>query len=105
MLDSLNKEIDRYNKGIPQLMEKVESTIDKINKVNIFDEKTHPIIKMASKQSGVLVHLHLDELIGSIIDDLLFECVEELEKIEEINNKKEQKRQLKNFVSELLPKF
>ena len=105
MLDSLNKEIDRYNKGIPQLMEKVESTIDKINKVNIFDEKTHPIIKMASKQSGVLVHLHLDELIGLIIDDLLFECVEELEKIEEINNKKEQKRQLKNFVSSYYQNF
>jgi hypothetical protein len=105
MLTSLNKEIENYSKGLPQLMEKVESTIEKINKVNIFDEKTHPIIQMASKHSGHLIHLHIEEISDALIDDLLYECVQELQQIEEIQNKQNQKENFKSFVKDYYQNF
>lgn len=99
MINTINKEIDKYNKGIPQLMDKVEKTIQKINKTNLLDDNIHPLIKMASKQAGMSVHLHLEELTEIIIDDLLIECVHELQKIEEENDNKQKIEDMKCYLS------
>lgn len=100
ILQDLSHQIEKYNKGIPQLTQKVEETLNKLNQFNVFDENTHPIIKIASKHSGQLIHFHLEELTESILDDILYECVDELNKIEELNNKKENKRHFQEFVNE-----
>jgi hypothetical protein len=99
LLNNLNREIDSYNKGIPQLIDKVEKTINSINKNGCLNEKLHPLIEMASKHSGKLLHLHLDELIELLIDEVLEETVYELERIEHLEKTQKNKTQFVNFVS------
>ena len=53
---------------------------------------------MASKNAGQIIQLHTNEITELIIDDLLLECVKDLQKIEYENNKKEDK---KNFINSL----
>ncbi len=55
ILTSLNNQIYKYNKGIPQLVNKVNETIPQINSINILHNltnNTHPLIKIASKNVG-----------------------------------------------------
>ena len=103
LLSEINKTIDNYNKGFPQLLKKVNETIEKINSTNVLDKnnllhQNHPLIEMASKNAGQIIQLHTNELTELIIDDLLFECVKDLQKIEDLNNEKEDK---KNFINNL----
>ena len=86
ILASLNNQIDKYNKGIPQLVNKVNETIQKINNSNALDNltnNTHPLIKMASKNAGQILQLHTNEIGEEIINDLLIEIVFELQFIED----------------------
>ena len=103
LLSEINKTIDNYNKGFPQLLKKVNETIEKINSTNVLDNnnllhKNHPLIEIASKNAGQIIQFHTNEITELIIDDLLLECVKDLQKIEEENNKKENK---KNFINHL----
>ena len=103
LLSEINKTIDNYNKGFPQLLKKVNETIEKINSTNVLDNnnllhKNHPLIEIASKNAGQIIQFHTNEITELIIDDLLLECVKDLQKIEEENNKKENK---KNFINNL----
>jgi hypothetical protein len=104
-LQNINKQIDNYNKGLPQLIEKVETTLEKINKNNVFNENTHPIIKLASKHTGHLIQLHIGDLSDQIIDDLIYECVNDLQTIEELRNREEEKDQFKCFISDYYKNF
>jgi hypothetical protein len=105
LLNNLNKEVESYNKGIPKLIEKVEKTIDRINTTGALNEKLHPLIDMASKHSGKLLHLHLDEVIELLIDDLLEETVFELDKIEQIEKGQKNKQQFTSFISNYYQTF
>jgi hypothetical protein len=107
MITKLNKEIDSYSKGLPKLIEKVESTLEKININNnpLLNDKLHPLIKMASKVSGQVIHLHLDEIVELIIDDFLFECVDELQAIERKENKMREQASLKIAVKNYYHNF
>ena len=52
ILASLNNQIDKYNKGITQLVNKLNETIQQINSISALDNltnNTHPLIKIASK--------------------------------------------------------
>jgi hypothetical protein len=92
ILASLNNQIDKYNKGIPQLVNKVNETIQKINNSNALDNltnNTHPLIKMASKNAGQILQLHTNEIGEEIINDLLIEIVYELQFIEDQKSNKE----------------
>jgi hypothetical protein len=103
LLSEINNTINNYNKGLPQLLKKVNETIEKINSTNVLNNNnnlhnTHPLIEMASKNAGQIIQFHTNEICELIIDDLLIECVKDLQNIEELNNKKEDK---KNFINSL----
>jgi len=105
LIRNINKEIDHYNKGLPQLISKVENTLEKINQNEILDKKLHPVIKMASKHCGKQVFLHLEELSDKIIDDLLFECVEYLEEIDNVGKKRKEIEKFSTFLSKYSNNF
>jgi hypothetical protein len=105
MISSLNQEINHYNKGLPQLINKVESAIEKINTTNYLSKNIHPIIEMASKHTGSTVHLHIEELVEYIINDLLIENVLELQFIEEQHDKQNNKQQFAGFLSDYYKNF
>jgi hypothetical protein len=105
MIRNINKEIDNYNKGLPQLISKVENTLEKINQNEILDKKLHPVIKLASKHCGKQIFLHLEELSDNIIDDLLFECVEYLEEIDKVGKKRKDIEKFSTFLSKYSHNF
>jgi hypothetical protein len=103
IIANLNNQIDKYNKGIPQLVNKVNETINKINNENVLDNlssNSHPLIKMASKSAGQVLQLHSKEIGEEIINDLLIEMVFELQFIEEQKNKKEERNNFTLFLQE-----
>ena len=105
LLKNINKEIDDYNKGLPQLISKVENTLEKINQNSILDKKLHPVIKLASKHCGKQIHLHLNELIEKILDDILLECVDYLEEIDKIGKKQKEFEKFSTFLSKYSQNF
>jgi hypothetical protein len=102
IFQSLNKEIENYNRGLPQLIDKVEHTIKKINKNHILSEKVqmHPIVKMAAKQTGKSIHVHIERIIDKIIEDLLIDTVEQLQIIEEVENKKNDFNNFQKYIKD-----
>ena len=101
IIANLNNKIDKYNKGIPQLVNKVNDTINKINNTNVLDNNiSHPLIKIASKSAGQVLQLHSKEIGEEIINDLLLEIVFELQFIEAQKNKKEERNNFTIFLQE-----
>ena len=98
MMQNIHSEIDRFNKGIPQLIKKVETTINKINENRVLDKDLHPILSFASKNAGQVIYLHLEEITSAIIDDLLMETVFDLEEMEHQEKQKKEKHQFAKFV-------
>ena len=95
---SLNKTIESQTKAIPNLIEKVEKTIEKINNQGLLAKHVHPLIKLASKHCGKLVHLHIESLTEMIIDDLMLEGVEFLQENEKKSEEKERQNVLKDHI-------
>jgi len=98
IIQNIHSEIDRYNKGIPQLIQKVENTIEKINQNRVLDKNLHPILSFASKNAGQVIYLHLEEITASIIDDLLLEAVFSLSEMEQQEKSRKEKHQFAKFI-------
>jgi hypothetical protein len=60
---------------------------------------------MASKHSGHILHLHLDKIIELFLDDLLIECVHDLQVIEDLQLKQDQQENLKKFIKNYYSNF
>ena len=106
VLYSLNQQVANYSKGLPALIEKVETTLNKISKINPLDYDSIPtVVKMASKHSGTILQLHMEEICDMLLDDLLYECVDELQKIEDTQNKREEIKNFKEFIDDYFKNF
>ena len=87
ILSELNNNISKFTSGIPKLVNKVNQTLDKIygNTDNPIKKaiNNHPFVLMASKSAYQMIEKNSDILIEAMIDDLLFDCVDDLQNIEE----------------------
>ncbi len=91
ILSELNNNISKFTSGIPKLVNKVNQTLDKIygNTDNPIKKaiNNHPFVLMASKSAYQMIEKNSDILIEAMIDDLLFDCVDDLQNIEESQKK------------------
>lgn len=99
LLNKVNNSIDNYSKCFPIILDQVNNAIEKIKEVNVNDDKTHPLIKMASKSAGHMIANHIDEIINMMLTDLLIELIFDLEIIENIKLKKVDKANFVHFIS------
>lgn len=99
LLTSINNSVNNYSKVFPIMINKVNEAIDKIGKVNMFDETTHPIIKLASRATGRAIQDNIEELSNALIDDMLVELVYDLQFIEDCKTKSNNKKQFLSFLS------
>ena len=95
----INNSLDKYSKAFPIVINNITEAIDKITKINIFDESTHPIIKMASKTTSQQIQNNIESLTENIIDDLLLELVYDLSYIEERTNHKYEQQKFSDYIS------
>lgn len=95
----INNSLDKYSKAFPIVINNITEAIDKITKINIFDESTHPIIKMASKTTSQQIQNNIESLTENIIDDLLLELVYDLTYIEERANHKYEQQKFSDYIS------
>ena len=99
LVAQINNSLDKYSKAFPMVINNITEAIDKINNINIFDESTHPIIKMASKTTSQQIQNNIELLTESIIDDLLLELVYDLSFIEERANRKHEQKRLSDYIA------
>ena len=99
LIAHINNSLDKYSKAFPIVINNITEAIDKITKINIFDESTHPIIKMASKTTSQQIQNNIESLTENIIDDLLLELVYDLSYIEERTNHKYEQRKFSDYIT------
>ena len=91
IISELNKNIDKYSKEMPIIINQVKDSLDKIykpnnNDINFTKEVNKvPYIAMASKAAYQIIQTNMDSIIEKIINELLFESALNLD---EINKKK-----------------
>lgn len=103
MLNAINKEIN--NQQLPQLESKVREVIQKITKNNMITLPNNKRLQSAIKSSGKTIQLHINEIIPSIIDDLLLEQVYELQFIEDISMKNQQKNNFIQYINDFFKSY
>lgn len=99
LLSSINNSVQNYSRIFPMMINKVTDAIDKIGKVNLFDESTHPIIQLASKTTGKVIQNNIEEISNLLIEDLLIELVNDLQFIDDIKSKTQNKQRFIGFIS------
>lgn len=99
LIAHINNSLDKYSKAFPIVINNITEAIDKITKINIFDESTHPIIKMASKTTSQQIQNNIESLTENIIDDLLLELVYDLSYIEERTNHKYEQQKFSDYIT------
>ena len=91
ILTELNNNIAKFTSGIPKLMNKVNEALNKIyaNTDNPIKKaiNNHPFVIMASKATHHSIKKNIDNIVESIIDDLVMEMKNELDDIEEKEKK------------------
>ena len=86
ILTELNKELDNYSEKIPIIIEQVKNSLDQIyedeNKAggNNFRKEANkiPFVAMASRAAYHIIQSNYDEIIEKMIDELLFDCANDL---------------------------
>ena len=104
ILSELNNNISKFTSGIPKLVNKVNQTLDKIygNTDNPIKKaiNNHPFVILASKSAYQMIQNNSDILIEAMIDDLLFNCVNDLQAIEEAQNEIKKRNEIKRYIYE-----
>ena len=104
ILTELNKEIDNYSEKIPIIIEQVKDSLDQIyedeNKTggrNFRKEANKiPFVAMASRAAYHIIQSNYDEIIEKMVDDLLYDCANDLNII---NHRKEQQIKKQDLIT------
>ena len=104
ILTELNKEIDNYSEKIPIIIEQVKNSLDQIyedeNKAggNNFRKEANkiPFVAMASRAAYHIIQSNYDEIIEKMIDELLFDCANDLNII---HHRKEQQIKKQDLIA------
>lgn len=103
MISAMNNTVQ--NQTLPRLERTVQNIISKISKNNITSLPSNPKLSKAIKASGKTIHLHINEIISAIIEDLLFEQVYELQFIEDITSKREEKQTFFHYINDFFKAY
>ena len=91
ILTELNNNIAKFTSGIPKLVNKVNEALNKIyaNTENPIKKaiNNHPFVIMASKATHKAIKNNIGNIVESIIDDLILELKNDLDDIDEKENK------------------
>ena len=98
MISTMNKTVQ--NQTLPRLERTIQNLISKISKNNIISMPKNPKLSNAIKASGKTIHLHINEIISAIIEDLLFEQVYELQFIEDITSTREVQENFFQYIND-----
>ena len=104
ILTELNKELDNYSEKIPIIIEQVKNSLDQIyedeNKAggNNFRKEANkiPFVAMASRAAYHIIQSNYDEIIEKMIDELLFDCANDLNII---HHRKEQQIKKQDLIT------
>ena len=104
ILTELNNNISKFTSGIPKLVNKVNQTLDKIygNTDNPIKKaiNNHPFVILASKSAFQMIQNNHEILIENIIDDLLIDCIFDLEKIEKARKELLEKEKFYEYINQ-----
>ena len=104
ILTELNNNISKFTSGIPKLVNKVNQTLDKIygNTENPIKKaiNNHPFVVLASKSAFQMIQNNNEIIIEKMIDDLIIDCVFDLQNIESARKEKEKKEKLSMYINE-----
>ena len=104
IMTELNKEIDNYSEKIPIIVEQVKNSLDQIyedeNKAGgsnfIKEANKIPFVAMASRAAYHIIQSNYDEIIEKMVDDLLYDCANDLNII---NHRKEQQIKKQDLIT------
>ena len=103
VINTINTNIQ--NQQLPELENKVREVIEKISKHNTLTVPHNKRLQSAIKSSGTTIQLHINEIIPSIIEDLLIEQVYELQFIEDISMKNQQKNNFIQYLNDFFTSY
>ena len=103
MISTMNNTVQ--NQTLPRLERTIQNLISKLSKNNITSMPKNPKLSNAIKASGKTIHLHINEIISAIIEDLLFEQVYELQFIEDITSKREVKENFFQYINDFFKTY
>ena len=101
-LNELNNNIGKFTSSIPKLVNKVNETLNKIygntdNPIKNAINK-HPLVIVTSKATHKMIKSNIDDIMERLIEDLLLDCVNDLNAIDnEIKRREKRKNLLENF--------
>ena len=101
-LNELNNNIGKFTSSIPKLVNKVNETLNKIygntdNPIKNAINK-HPLVIVTSKATHKMIKSNIDDITERLIEDLLFDCVYDLNAIDDEIKRREER---KNFSENL----
>ena len=106
VLTELNNNIAKFSNGIPKLVNKVNDALNKIygNTDNPIKKaiNNHPFVILASKSAFQMIKSNSDAIIEGIIDDLLLDCVFDLQDIENAQKERLNRDNLRVFLNEAM---
>ena len=109
ILTELNNNISKFTSGIPKLVNKVNQTLDKIygNTDNPIKKaiNNHPFVALASKTAFQMIQANSDIMIEEMIDDLLVDCVYDLQQIEDAKKENLRRNNLMMFIHDTINKL
>ena len=104
ILTELNKELDNYSEKIPIIVEQVKNSLDQLyedesnTQGSNFRKEANkiPFVAMASRAAYQIIQSNYDEIIEKMIDELLCDCVDDLNII---NHRKEQQMKKQDLIA------
>lgn len=104
ILTELNKELDNYSEKIPIIVEQVKNSLDQLyedesnTRGSNFRKEANkiPFVAMASRAAYQIIQSNYDEIIEKMIDELLCDCVDDLNII---NHRKEQQMKKQDLIA------
>ena len=100
VLNELNNNIGKFTSAIPNLVNKVNEALNKIygntdNPIKNAINK-NPLVIMASKATHKMIKSNIDDIIERLIEDLLIDCVYDLNAIDYEIKRREERKNLSN---------
>ena len=97
-LTDLNNNIGKFTSSIPKLVNKVNETLNKIygNTDNPIKKaiNNHPLVIITSRATHKTIKSNIDAITEGLIEDLLYDCVYDLNAIDDEKKRREKRKNL-----------
>ena len=97
-LTDLNNNIGKFTSSIPKLVNKVNETLNKIygNTDNPIKKaiNNHPLVIITSRATHKTIKSNIDAITEGLIEDLLYDCVYDLNAIDDEKKRREERKNL-----------